>query len=249
MQENFHQHIQITSVTSHKMGWLNKIFKGSTHKIVEGHSHGKYGDDKVWYEHLCSLVISGLALCWNSSLFLFFFFFFKFFLFLFFMLGPALWEPALCVLSFVALGQYCYTFSLPSWLCHKLQVDFGKRMRLSILRHFGVEVVLKLKVSGILCSCYFCTQPFLNLSRMQMELQKMYLTLHHLLASHHLRWTTELLIILAISITSKCCLDSKGDCYILKDIMFEFICIFNSSVSVMLLKIIIYPLLGLVFLL
>eukprot|EP00268_Persea_americana_P009025 TRINITY_DN1355_c0_g1_i8.p1 TRINITY_DN1355_c0_g1~~TRINITY_DN1355_c0_g1_i8.p1 ORF type:complete len:471 (+),score=84.27 TRINITY_DN1355_c0_g1_i8:551-1963(+) len=28
------------------MGWLNKIFKGSAHKILEGHNHGKYGDDK-----------------------------------------------------------------------------------------------------------------------------------------------------------------------------------------------------------
>ncbi|XP_068656050.1 protein DA1-related 1-like [Aristolochia californica] len=32
------------------MGWLNKIFKGSSHKISEGQYHEKYGEDIVWNE-------------------------------------------------------------------------------------------------------------------------------------------------------------------------------------------------------
>ncbi|XP_043710916.1 protein DA1-related 1-like [Telopea speciosissima] len=32
------------------MGWLNKIFKGSSHKISEGQYLGRYGDDGVWKE-------------------------------------------------------------------------------------------------------------------------------------------------------------------------------------------------------
>ncbi|KAF6149664.1 hypothetical protein GIB67_017397 [Kingdonia uniflora] len=32
------------------MGWLNKIFKGSSHKISEGQYHGKLNDDRVWDE-------------------------------------------------------------------------------------------------------------------------------------------------------------------------------------------------------
>ncbi|KAK9164065.1 hypothetical protein Syun_004967 [Stephania yunnanensis] len=32
------------------MGWLNKIFKGSSHKISEGQYHGKLEDDRVWTE-------------------------------------------------------------------------------------------------------------------------------------------------------------------------------------------------------
>ncbi|KAK1317919.1 Protein DA1-related 1 [Acorus calamus] len=30
------------------MGWLNKIFKGSSHKVSEGRYNGKYGDDEIW---------------------------------------------------------------------------------------------------------------------------------------------------------------------------------------------------------
>ncbi|XP_068654090.1 protein DA1-related 1-like [Aristolochia californica] len=32
------------------MGWLNKNFKGSSHKFSEGQYHGKYGEDTVWNE-------------------------------------------------------------------------------------------------------------------------------------------------------------------------------------------------------
>lgn len=38
------------------MGWLNKIFKGSSsHKISEGQYHGKYEDDMVWNDHSSTL--------------------------------------------------------------------------------------------------------------------------------------------------------------------------------------------------
>ncbi|MQM15850.1 hypothetical protein Taro_048804 [Colocasia esculenta] len=30
------------------MGWLNKIFRGSSHKVSEGQYHGKTGEDRVW---------------------------------------------------------------------------------------------------------------------------------------------------------------------------------------------------------
>lgn len=40
-----HEHI-----TSRIMGWLNKIFKGSSHKISEGQYHGKLVDDRIWNE-------------------------------------------------------------------------------------------------------------------------------------------------------------------------------------------------------
>ncbi|CAI9758760.1 unnamed protein product [Fraxinus pennsylvanica] len=32
------------------MGWLTKIFKGSSHKLSEGQYHGKYDDDTIWEE-------------------------------------------------------------------------------------------------------------------------------------------------------------------------------------------------------
>jgi len=47
-------HVQITS---HMMGWLNKIFKGSSHKVSEGQYHGKSGDDRIWNDPSSSLVI------------------------------------------------------------------------------------------------------------------------------------------------------------------------------------------------
>ncbi|KAF9609390.1 hypothetical protein IFM89_015731 [Coptis chinensis] len=37
-------------ITSRFMGWLNKIFKGSSHKISEGQYHGKLGDERIWNE-------------------------------------------------------------------------------------------------------------------------------------------------------------------------------------------------------
>ncbi|XP_038983621.1 protein DA1-related 1-like isoform X2 [Phoenix dactylifera] len=37
------------------MGWLNKIFKGSSHKISEGQYHGRPGDDRFWNEPSSSL--------------------------------------------------------------------------------------------------------------------------------------------------------------------------------------------------
>lgn len=37
------------------MGWLNKIFKGSSHKVSEGQYHGKPGDDSLWNEPSSSL--------------------------------------------------------------------------------------------------------------------------------------------------------------------------------------------------
>ena len=36
------------------MGWLNKIFKGSSHKISEGNYHGRYQGDTVQNEPSCS---------------------------------------------------------------------------------------------------------------------------------------------------------------------------------------------------
>ena len=36
------------------MGWLSKIFKGSSHKISEGHYHGRYEGDTVQNEPSCS---------------------------------------------------------------------------------------------------------------------------------------------------------------------------------------------------
>lgn len=39
------------------MGWLNKIFKGSSHKISEGQYHGKPEDDIVWNDPSTSVVI------------------------------------------------------------------------------------------------------------------------------------------------------------------------------------------------
>lgn len=42
------------------MGWLSKIFKGSSHRISEGQYHEKYGDDGVWNEPSNSLVIAML---------------------------------------------------------------------------------------------------------------------------------------------------------------------------------------------
>ncbi|OAY69340.1 protein DA1-related 1-like [Ananas comosus] len=38
------------------MGWLNKIFKGSSHKISEGQYHGQSGDDGYWNEPSSSSV-------------------------------------------------------------------------------------------------------------------------------------------------------------------------------------------------
>ncbi|XP_073103701.1 protein DA1-related 1 [Elaeis guineensis] len=37
------------------MGWLNKIFKGSSHKVSEGQYNGKPGDDSFWNEPSSSL--------------------------------------------------------------------------------------------------------------------------------------------------------------------------------------------------
>lgn len=39
------------------MGWLNKIFKGSSHSITEGHSHRNYGEDPHCYAPSTSGVI------------------------------------------------------------------------------------------------------------------------------------------------------------------------------------------------
>lgn len=48
-------------LTSRIMGWLNKIFKGSSsHKISQGQYHGKYGDDGIWTEQSSNLVIANL---------------------------------------------------------------------------------------------------------------------------------------------------------------------------------------------
>lgn len=37
------------------MGWLNKFFKGSSHKISEGQYHGKALEERVWNEPASSL--------------------------------------------------------------------------------------------------------------------------------------------------------------------------------------------------
>lgn len=43
------------------MGWLNKIFKGSSsHNISEGQYHGRYGEDAFWTEPSSHLVIANL---------------------------------------------------------------------------------------------------------------------------------------------------------------------------------------------
>ncbi|RWR95668.1 protein DA1-related 1-like protein [Cinnamomum micranthum f. kanehirae] len=49
------------------MGWLNKIFKGSSsHKISQGQYHGKYGDDGYWTEQ--SSHLDGLSDIENEDL-------------------------------------------------------------------------------------------------------------------------------------------------------------------------------------
>lgn len=45
-------------ITFRIMGWLSKIFKGSTLKISEGHCDEKYGEDSSSYAPSCSRVIS-----------------------------------------------------------------------------------------------------------------------------------------------------------------------------------------------
>lgn len=53
------------------MGWLNKIFKGSSHKISEGNYHGRYQGDTVQNEPSCSGVISTAISC-HVSLYCYF---------------------------------------------------------------------------------------------------------------------------------------------------------------------------------
>ncbi|KAK2996111.1 hypothetical protein RJ639_029447 [Escallonia herrerae] len=38
------------------MGWLTKIFKGSSHKISEGQYHSKHDDEKIWEGPTTSVV-------------------------------------------------------------------------------------------------------------------------------------------------------------------------------------------------
>ncbi|KAL2499763.1 LIM zinc-binding domain-containing protein [Abeliophyllum distichum] len=67
------------------MGWLTKIFKGSSHKITEGQYHGKYEDDRIGEEPPASALLSAsdvvkmsqgcgthkLSLCYSCANFVF----------------------------------------------------------------------------------------------------------------------------------------------------------------------------------
>lgn len=55
-------------ITLRIMGWLSKFFKGSSHKISEGHSHDKYEDEPASYAPSHSGVITPITSYNFSSL-------------------------------------------------------------------------------------------------------------------------------------------------------------------------------------
>lgn len=65
--------IDYEQITLHIMGWLSKIFKGSSHKISEERCHDNNGEDTDSHEPSCSGVITSnpswyygkWSLCWT----------------------------------------------------------------------------------------------------------------------------------------------------------------------------------------
>lgn len=53
------------------MGWFKKFFKGSSHKISEGHYHGRYGGDTVQNQPSFSGVTATAISCHFSFYFYF----------------------------------------------------------------------------------------------------------------------------------------------------------------------------------